>query len=350
VSKLLVAAAVAALAVTVAGCGGTSSSTGTTAAQAPTTSQTRAIRVGLVTDTGQLNDRGFNQLAYQGMKRAERELGIQGRVLESPSSSDYIPNLSSLARQGYDLIVGVGFDQANAVDSVAGKFPQRNFAIVDVDQTDLPHKPANVRGLLFREQQVGYLAGYLAALVAKDGVGFARPKLVISTVGGQKQPPVDRFIAGYQAGAKKAAPGIELLNDYSQNWVDQAKCKELALNQIAAGSQVVFAVAGGCGLGALDAAKEHRVWAVGVDADQSYLGKEVLTSATKGVDEAVFQTIKDVVDGTFEGGNADYGLDQRGVGLGKISPDVPKQLVAKVTAIRQQIVDGKIAHIPTTVP
>jgi basic membrane protein A and related proteins len=335
VSKLLVAAAVAVLAVVAA-------------ASAPA-QPTSTIKVGLVTDIGQLNDRGFNHLAYVGLQRAEKQLGIQGRVLESPSSSDYIPNLSSLARQGYDLIIGVGFDQANAVDAVARKFPKVHFAIVDVDQTSLPHKPTNVRGLLFREQQVGYLAGYLAALVAKQGIGPAKPRLVISTVGGQKQPPVDRFIAGYQAGAKKAVPGIRTLNAYSQNWVDQAKCKELALNQIAAGSQVVFAVAGGCGLGALDAAKERKVWAVGVDADQSYLGSQILTSATKGVDEAVFQTIRDVRSGKFTGGNRDYGLDQRGVGLGKISAEVPKSLVAKVNRLKQQIAAGKVPGIPATV-
>ena len=144
-------------------------------------------------------------------------------------------------------------------------------------------------------------------------------------------------------------PGIKTLNDYSQNWVDQAKCKELALNQIAAGSQVVFAVAGACGLGALDAAKERNVWGVGVDADQSYLGPHVLTSATKGVDEAVFQTIRDVVRGTFAGGNVDYGLDRRGVGLGKISKQVPRALVAKVDAIERQIIAGEITQIPTTV-
>jgi basic membrane protein A and related proteins len=335
VSKLLVAAAVAVLAVV--------------AAASASAQPTSTIKVGLVTDIGQLNDRGFNHLAYVGLQRAEKQLGIQGRVLESPSSSDYIPNLSSLARQGYDLIIGVGFDQANAVDAVARKFPKVHFAIVDVDQTSLPHKPTNVRGLLFREQQVGYLAGYLAALVAKQGIGPAKPRLVISTVGGQKQPPVDRFIAGYQAGAKKAVPGIRTLNAYSQNWVDQAKCKELALNQIAAGSQVVFAVAGGCGLGALDAAKERKVWAVGVDADQSYLGSQILTSATKGVDEAVFQTIRDVRSGKFTGGNRDYGLDQRGVGLGKISAEVPKSLVAKVNRLKQQIAAGKVPGIPTTV-
>jgi basic membrane protein A len=311
--------------------------------------QTKTIRVGLSLDIGQLNDRGFNHLAYVGLTRAEKTLGIQGRILEASSSQDYIPNMTKLAREKYDLIVAVGFDQANAVGAIAKKFPNQKFAIVDVDQTTIPGKPKNVRGLLFREQQVGYLAGYLAGLVAKQGVGYAKPRLVISTVGGQKQPPVDRFIAGYEAGAKKAVPGIKTLNAYSQDWVDQAKCKELALNQIAAGSQVVFAVAGGCGLGAIDAAKEKGVWAVGVDADQSYLGSQVLTSATKGVDEAVLQTIADVENGKFTGGNANYGLDRKGVGLGKISKQVPKALVAKVNAIKKQILAGKIAHIPTTV-
>jgi basic membrane protein A len=311
--------------------------------------QAATLKVGLSLDIGQLNDRGFNHLAYTGLQKAQKQLGVQGRILQATSAADYIPNLSSLARGNYDLIVAVGFDQANAVGAVAKKFPNEKFAIVDVDQASIPGKPKNVRGLLFREQQVGYLAGYLAGLVAKQGIGPAQPKLVISTVGGQKQPPVDRFIAGYQAGAKKAVPGIRLMNAYSQNWVDQAKCKELALNQIAAGSQVVFAVAGGCGLGVIDAAKEHKVWAVGVDADQSYLGPQVLTSATKGVDEAVFQTIADVKNGTFKGGNQDYGLGERGVGLGKISKQVPKAIVARVNAIEQQIVSGKIANIPTTV-
>jgi basic membrane protein A len=311
--------------------------------------QAKTLKVGLSLDLGQLNDRGFNHLAYTGLQKAEKQLGIDGRIFEASSAADYIPNLSSLARGDYDLIVAVGFDQANAVGAVAKKFPGEKFAIVDVDQRDIPGKPKNVRGLLFREQQVGYLAGYLAGLVAKQGIGPAQPKLVVSTVGGQKQPPVDRFIAGYQAGAKKAVPGIRLMNAYSQNWVDQAKCKELALNQIAAGSQVVFAVAGGCGLGVIDAAKEHKVWAVGVDADQSYLGPQVLTSATKGVDEAVYQTIADVKSGKFTGGNKDYGLNQKGVGLGKISSQVPKSLLAKVNAIKSQIVSGKIANIPTTV-
>src|SRR5262249_6715558 len=156
---------------------------------------------------------------------------------------------------------------------------------------------ANVEGLLFREQEAGYLAGYAAGLAAKDRGGKA-----VSTVGGQKQPPVDRYIAGYQAGAKAAFPGVQTLNGYSNDFSIPAKCKEVALNQIAAGSVVVFQVAGGCGLGALDAAKERGVWGIGVDADQGYLGTYVLTSALKRVDTAVYNAIKEAQAGNFKGG------------------------------------------------
>ena len=222
--------------------------------------------------------------------------------------------------------------------------PSTNFAIVDVDQASLKGKPANVVGLLFREEQVGYLAGYLAALEAKRA-GANR----ISAVGGFKEPPVDRYIAGYQAGAKAAVPGMVVKWGYSQDWDDQAKCKELALNQIAAGSKVVFQVAGGCGLGALLAAKEQKVWGIGVDGDQSFLGPHVLTSALKGVDSAVFLTSKAVQDGTFKGGtNSVFGLDQDGVGLGKFSPLANKADIAATKKIEQQIADGTISDIPTT--
>ena len=135
---------------------------------------------------------------------------------------------------------------------------------------------------------------------------------------------------------------------YSQDWEDQAKCKELALNQIAAGSKVVFQVAGGCGLGALSAAKDRKVWGIGVDGDQSFLGPHVLTSALKGVDTAVFLTIQAVQDGTFEGGqNVVFGLDQEGVGIGTLSPDADEDDVAATEDVEQQIADGEIADIPT---
>ncbi|HMK67074.1 MAG TPA: BMP family ABC transporter substrate-binding protein, partial [Stellaceae bacterium] len=178
------------------------------------------VKVGLVADQGELNDHGFNQLAYQGLQRAERELGVKGRVVESASPAEYIPNMVALARQGYDLIVGVGFAQGDAIAAAAKRFPKTSFAIVDVDQRDLKGKPKNVVGLLFKEQQVGYIVGYLGALTAKRAGSKA-----ISAVGGFKQPPVDRYIAGYRAGAQKAVPGIKVTWGYSQDWDNQAKCK-----------------------------------------------------------------------------------------------------------------------------
>jgi basic membrane protein A len=327
-----------------AGCGG--SDDDEAAPPATTTNAAEQLRVGLITDVGQLDDNGFNELAFNGLKRAESELGIKGRVVESASAADYIPNMTSLAREGYDLIIGVGFAQGDAIGKVAQRFPDTNFAIIDVDQAFVPGKPANVQGLLFREQEVGYLVGYLAALEAKrKGAGEA-----VSAVGGMKEPPVDRFIAGYYAGAEKAAPGIKHFHDYSQDWDDQAKCKELALNQIARGSTVVFQVAGGCGLGALNAAEERGVWGIGVDADQSFLGPHILTSAQKGVDAAVFLTIKSLQAGKFTGGgNSTFGLKEDGVGLGKVSPNVPKEDLDKVGEIEQQIADGEISDIPTVV-
>ena len=300
----------------------------------------------LVTDAGQLNDHGFNQLAYQGLKRAQRELGIRGAVYQSPSAQAYIPNLSTAARKGADLVISVGFDQANAVSKVAAKFPKTHFAIIDVDQKTLTGKPKNVEGLVFREQQVGYLAGYLAGLLERSRGAHA----AIGSVGGEKQPPVDRYIAGYQAGALKADPSVKLFNAYSQDWVDQAKCKIAALDQIGQGANIVFQVAGGCGLGVLDAAKQKHVWGIGVDADQSYLGPQVLTSAMKRVDTSVYATVKQALAGKFHGGtNAVFDLHNNGVGLGKISPQVPKADVAKVRAIARLIAAGKIGRIPTTV-
>jgi len=346
VKKLAALALISTVCVTVAGCGSSAkktTSTATTTAASSTTTASSDFKVGLITDTGGLNDRGFNHLAFVGLKKAESELGVKTRVVESKSPSEYIPNLSALARQGYNLVIGVGFTEIDAMKAVAKTFPKTHFAIVDVANADEGSAP-NVEGLLFKEQEVGYLAGYAAGLAAK-----AKGATAVSSVGGQKQPPVDRYIAGYQAGAKAAFPGVKTLNAYSQDFANQAKCKEIALNQIAAGSAVVFQVAGGCGLGALDAAKEKGVWGIGVDADQLFLGPYMLTSAVKRVDTAVFDAIKLVADGKFKGGNITFGLRDNGVAIGKISPKVPQSEVAKVMQIRADIIAGKIKNIPTTV-
>jgi basic membrane protein A and related proteins len=301
------------------------------------------MRVGVVADVGGLNDRGFNALADKGLRDAVARLGVDGRVLTSASTADYVPNLATLAGQGYDLVIGVGFLMTDAVDKVATKFPNTKFAIVDVPQSALAHRPPNVVGLVFKEQEAGYLAGYLAGRYAKDnGID------TVSSIGGQKIPPVDRYIAGYQAGAKAADPGITTLNGYSQDFADQAKCKEVALDQIGQGSKVLFAVASSCGLGALDAAKERGLQGIGVDADQGYLGSHVLTSATKKVDIAVLSAARAVQDGSFQGGHdVVFDVKSGGVGLGAVS-DTGRRYQADVDKLAERIKAGSIS-IPETV-
>ena len=319
--------------------GGSSSGSSSSASSAP---QGKKIKVGLVTDIGGLNDRSFNQLANQGLQTAVKQLGVDGRVLISKQNSDYIPNLTTLAQQKYDLIIGNGFLMADAVETAAKKFPQQKFAIIDYSPLAMKSKPKNVVGLPFKEQEAGYLVGYLAGLYAKDNGGS------VSSVGGQKIPPVDHYIAGFQAGAKKANPSVKTLNGYSQSFTDQAKCKEIALDQIAKGSKVVFQVAGSCGLGAIDAAKEKSMQAIGVDADQSYLGQQIITSALKKVDVAVFDAIKSVQDNTYKGGgDVIASLKTNGVGIGKISA-AGQKYADQVKKIQQQILDGSITP-PDTV-
>ena len=337
-------ALLAALVLGIAACGGDDDDSGGSNTTSSSASGGKAIKTGLVTDIGGLNDRSFNFLANKGLEDAESQLGTQGRVFLSKSNGDYIPNLQTSAQQQNDLTISVGFLMGDATATVAKKFPDNKFAIVDFAAAGLKGKPQNVQGLLFKEQEAGYLAGYLAGLWAKDNNADT-----ISSVGGQKIPPVDHYIAGYQAGAKAANPGIKTLNGYSQDFVDQAKCKEIALNQIAQGSKVVFQVAGQCGLGALDAAKEKGVQGIGVDADQSYLGPHILTSALKKVDVAVFDAIKRAQAGQFKGGTDVVAtVKNGGIGIGKIGPAGTKY-ADQVKKVQEDIASGKISNIPDTV-
>jgi basic membrane protein A and related proteins len=319
---------------------GSSSSGGSSGggSSAPASSSAPAVKIGLVTDIGGLNDRSFNHLAYVGLQSAQKTLGVKGEVLQSNSDSDYVPNLQTAAAHGDNLVIAVGFLMETAVEKVAKAYPNTNFAIIDSG----PAKPIpNLKSLLFHEQDGGYIAGYLAGLVTKTNV--------VSTVGGQKIPPVDHYIAGFIAGAKAANPKVKELNAYSQSFTNQAACKELALNQISQHSDVVFQVAGGCGLGALSAAKEKGVWGVGVDADQAYLGTYILTSAVKKVDVAVFDTIKEIQAGTFKGGTTDFFTAQNGgAGIGAISPKVPAADITKLKPIETKIASGAITP-PDTV-
>ena len=327
----LVAAALIAVLTLALGAGTGSAKTDVKAGPAAAT-----LKIALVTDVGGLDDKSFNFLANKGLSDAKKNLGVQGRVYISGKGSDYIPNLTSAARQyKADLVIAVGFLMADQVAAVAKRYPDTKFAIIDYPWVALKGKPKNVRGLIFAEEEAGYLAGVAAALVSKTGV--------VGSVGGQKIPPVDAYIAGYRQGAKATKKGIKTLNGYSQEFVAQDKCKEIALNQIAQRADVMFQVAGQCGLGALSAAKDKGVWGVGVDADQGYIGTHILTSAMKRVDLAVSQTVGLVKSGTFKGGTDTlFNVKNKGVSYGKISSKAPTTLKAKLVAVAKQIAAGKI--------
>ena len=294
------------------------------------------LKVALVTDIGGLNDKSFNALAYKGLKDAQKKLGIDGRVFISKSAADYIPNLTAGAR-GYDLVIGVGFLMGDQLAAVAKRFPDKKFAIVDFPAAALKGAPKNARGIIFAEQEAGCLAGVAASRVSKTGV--------IASVGGQKLPAVDAYIAGYQYCAKKSKPGTKTLTDYSQDFVDQTKCHEIALNQIQQKADVVFQVAGACGLGALQAAKENKDWGIGVDADQGYLGNHMLTSAQKKVDVGVFSTIALAGTSKWKGGvDSLFNAKNNGVGYGKVSTAAPSRagLIALLNKWQKDLASGKV--------
>jgi basic membrane protein A and related proteins len=340
---LLVAVLAIGMGTAVAACGDDDDSGGGSTSSESTPAPEKKVKVGMVTDIGGLDDRSFNQSAYKGLKRAESELGAEVRALTSKSNADYVPNLTALARQQFDLVIGVGFLMGESVEKVANAFPNVKFAIIDYPYALMKSKPKNVTGLLFKENEAGYLVGYMAGLYVKDQGGDQ----VISAVGGQEVPAVNSYIAGYQAGAKAANPKVKVDYGFSQDFVAQAKCKEIALNQIAQGSQVVFAVAGGCGLGALDAAKEKGKQGIGVDADQAYLGDHIMTSAIKKVDEAAFTAAKQVQDGSFKSAtDEEFDAKNEGVGFGKTNSAGAKY-EDQVNEQLQKIASGEISDLPT---
>ena len=323
-----------------------------TGAAAPS-KQHAGYSAGLVSDVGRFNDKGFNQNQLTGLKFAKAHIpGLTTTALESHSVGDYLPNFASLARKGVNIIIGAGFLLANQEATVAKQFPNTKFAITDYTAhippfADKKGNPLvkNVEGLTYATQENSYLVGCIAGSMAKIKGGSQ----TIGVVGGLKIPPVDAFLAGYQAGAKKCNPAIKVLIGYSQDFIDQAKCKTVAQNQIDQGSQVEFNVAGPCGLGTLDAAKGAGIWGIGVDVDQSYLGAHILTSAVKRVDTGVYLAIKGAQNGQFAGGSdLVFNLKNQGVALGKISPNVPASVLKTVAGLRAQIVAGTIKP-PTAV-
>jgi basic membrane protein A len=320
----------------------------TTTAQAK---QRATIKVGLVTDIAGLGDKSFNFLAGVGLKAAEKKYSIQGDVTVSKSGSDYVPNLTKYALKGYDLVIAVGFLEEQAVGKVAKKFPKVKFAIID-DTVVVPALKGlpNVEGIQYKEQEAGYLVGYLSGLFEKTKAKGLNSQNVISSVGGQDIPPVDRYIAGFQRGAKAANPSIKLLNGFSGDFIAQDKCQGLAQQQIAQGSDIIFQVAGQCGLGAINAARDKGLWGIGVDTNQALQvgSKQLLASATKGVDVSVVDVVGQVVAGKFQGGkDLKLGISQNGDGIQGINSAVPADIKAKITALIAKMKAGKVS-IPTT--
>jgi len=305
------------------------------------------LRVGLVLQTVSIGPGGdpYEYDALVGLRKAVQRYRVAGKSVAPSPTGTLVPAISYLAHKHYDLIIAVGVFEARDLAVAARHFPHQRFAILDVGQRTLRGKPSNIEGVPFKAEQAGYLAGYLAARMDDMRPG----KHVVSSVGGFSVPQVNGYIAGFQAGAKRADPRIETLNGYANDFLDPDKCRRVALAQIAMGSGVVFSVAGGCGLGALAAAKASHVWGVGVDVDQSSLGAFVLTSAVKRLDLAVLTLVSSLRQGRLKtGGDLVFDLRNGGVGLGAISPKVPRSVLLALARVRAEIVAGKI-RVPTAI-
>jgi basic membrane protein A len=303
------------------------------------------VHVGIVFDSGGKDDRSFNAAAWEGVKRARRDLPIVLRDAEPGDPTSLEPAMLAFAERGFDLVIGVGFAQTPIVEQVARDYPKIDFAIID-GVSDLP----NVASLVFKEHEGSYLVGMIAARKSKTGVlGF---------VGGMDIPLIHRFAVGYAEGARAVNPKVRVIENYvgvtEAAWNNPGKGKELALAQISKGADVIFTAAGNSGLGVFDAVEQQgkgpdgraKAFVIGVDSNQNGVKPGfVLTSMVKRVDNAVYQIVSDVVNHQFKGGFHVYGLESDGVAYAMdsnnqmlIAPDVLQQ----VNASKQQIIDGKI--------
>jgi basic membrane protein A len=311
----------------------------------------KVFKVGLVTDTGGLNDKSFNHLAYVGLQKGIQDFGIKGDVKESKTQDDYVPFLTQFASTGYDLVVGNGFFMQVAVGTVAGQFPNVKFAIIDGAGTDANFKDLqqpNVMGLVFKEQEPGALVGVIAAMMEKTGKA-PKNTHVISAVGGVSIPPVNHYLAGYKWAATMEDPSIKVLIGYSNDFNDPTKCKGPAQSQIGKGAEFLFQVAGGCGVGVLQAAGQAKVWSFGVDADQKDVDASVAASALKKVDVAVYTAIKSLVNGSFVAGGSVFSLKNDGVGYQVDNLTLPADVKAEVDSVAAKIKAGTLTP-PADIP
>jgi basic membrane protein A and related proteins len=295
------------------------------------------FKVGLVLDRGGKDDKSFNTSAYEGAARAKSKLGVFLKYVEAADDNAFEPMLRAFALREFDLIIGIGFAQKEAIQKVASQFPKRHFAIVDA-QIEAP----NVRSLMFQEHEGAYVVGAIAAMISKTGkIGF---------VGGMDIPLIRRFELGYEAGAKMINPQVAVLANYvgvtSAAWNNPPKGKELAVSQYEAGADIIFAAAGASGLGVFDAAEDKKKFVIGVDANQDWVKPGlVLTSMLKRVDEAVYSTIDEARAGRFTGGVKQFGLANQGVDYSVDqynSKILTEQVRQRAEGLKADIIAGKI--------
>lgn len=309
--------------------------------------------IGIVFDIGGKNDRSFNAAAWEGVKRAQRELNICLYDVEPGDPTSIEPAMRAFAERNFDLVFGVGFAQGPIMQKVATDYPNVNFAIVDgvIFEADGKTPKKNVASLVFREHEGSYLVGMIAAYKSKTGVlGF---------VGGMDIPLIHKFETGFEEGARAVNPNIRVIDNYvgvtDSAWNNPGKGKELALAEIESGADVIFTAAGNSGLGVFDAVEqfgrdpktgEANKFVIGVDSNQNGVKPGfVLTSMVKRVDNAVYDVVKEVVDGKFQGGFHSFGLDKDGVAYALDDYNrslIPPDVIEKVEEAKRKIISGEI--------
>jgi basic membrane protein A len=299
----------------------------------------KKVRIGIVYDVGGRGDKSFNDAAYAGLQKAIKLLKVEGKDLEpGPGGANREELLRTLAEQNYDLVVGVGFLFTDAITKVAKEFPNVNFAIVDGYIEGL----SNVSSLLFNEHEGSFLVGAIAGLMTKTNI--------IGFVGGMDIPLIHKFEVGYKAGAMYVNPKVKVLINYigvtGEAFKDPVKGKELALAQYKQGADIVYHASGASGEGVFEAAKETGKFAIGVDSPQAWIAPgRIITSMLKRVDEAIYLTIKDVVEGKFKGGPRYFGLANGGVDYEYseyTKPLIPLKVKNRVDVLKKDIIAGKI--------
>ncbi|WP_054949848.1 BMP family lipoprotein [Numidum massiliense] len=299
--------------------------------------------VGMVSDTGGIDDESFNQTGWEGVKRAEKELGAKINFIESKRDEDYVPNLTKFARQKTDISWGIGYKFDKAIPQVAKQFKDSKFGIVDSNLGgDIPD---NVVSVMFKEHEASFLVGVIAAEMTKtDKVGF---------IGGITSPTIQKFQVGFEAGVHAVKPDAKVIVTYAESFDDVAKGRTLAKGLFDDGADIVYHAAGGVGKGLFDEVKTRKqgeFWVIGVDMDQSHLAPDhTLTSMIKRVDVGVFEMTKALKEGDFQGGKeVQFGLKENGVGIADNSDKhVPKDVLDKVDEFEKKIVDGEI-EVPAT--